>query len=117
MYRISPARSVRTYDSGHYERSGQLALVGTRPPDPSTDRNPLDNDALVRPAAGYRPRCCVDPLRPPRVMDEGWDGEIQVSEATKELVQEMFDLRHRGTIEVKGQAPMGTWILERRSTS
>jgi adenylate cyclase len=41
----------------------------------------------------------------------GTPGEIQITRATYELVQDEFVCRRRGTIVVKGTGEMETWYL------
>lgn len=47
-----------------------------------------------------------------RMESHGTDGRIQVTQATYELIKEMFILEFRGTIPVKGKGEMPTWYLE-----
>jgi class 3 adenylate cyclase len=46
-----------------------------------------------------------------RMESQGTPGEIQVTEATYELIRDDFDLRPRGTVNVKGKGDMETWYL------
>jgi adenylate cyclase len=46
-----------------------------------------------------------------RMESHGLPGEIQVTERTYERLRERFELRPRGTIEVKGKGPMTTYLL------
>jgi guanylate cyclase len=47
-----------------------------------------------------------------RMESHGLPGEIQVTTATRNLLDGRFRGRRRGTIEVKGKGPLETWILE-----
>jgi len=51
-----------------------------------------------------------------RMESHGVPGRIHLSDATYELIRDEFECEPRGTIEVKGKAPMRTWFLvgERR---
>jgi class 3 adenylate cyclase len=44
----------------------------------------------------------------------GLPGSVQVSESTRVLLKDEFDLEERGTIEVKGKGPMRTWLVRGR---
>ncbi|MBS1891596.1 MAG: adenylate/guanylate cyclase domain-containing protein [Actinobacteria bacterium] len=46
-----------------------------------------------------------------RMESHGVPGAIQVTERVYELLHERYELRRRGTIEVKGKGPMGTYLL------
>jgi adenylate cyclase len=46
-----------------------------------------------------------------RMESHGTPGEIQVTEATYELIKDEFELRPRGTVNVKGKGDMATWYL------
>jgi guanylate cyclase len=46
-----------------------------------------------------------------RMESHGVPGEIQITRATYELVQDEFVCEPRGTIDVKGKGPMETWFL------
>jgi adenylate cyclase len=46
-----------------------------------------------------------------RMESHGTPGEIQITDATYELVKDEFVCRRRGTILVKGKGPMDTWYL------
>ena len=46
-----------------------------------------------------------------RMKSHGTPGEIQVTQATYELIRDDFDLRPRGTVNVKGKGDMETWYL------
>ncbi|HYQ79079.1 MAG TPA: adenylate/guanylate cyclase domain-containing protein [Solirubrobacterales bacterium] len=46
-----------------------------------------------------------------RMESHGLPGEIQVSERACERLRDEFELRRRGTIEVKGKGPMTTYLL------
>lgn len=46
-----------------------------------------------------------------RMESQGTPGEIQITRATYELLQDEFECRRRGTIEVKGKGQMETWYL------
>jgi adenylate cyclase len=50
-----------------------------------------------------------------RMESHGEPGAIQVTERTYEVLREQYELRRRGTIEVKGKGAMPTyWLLGRR---
>ena len=49
-----------------------------------------------------------------RMESHGIPGAIQLSAASRQLLDGKFRLRHRGTIEVKGKGEMETWLLEGR---
>jgi adenylate cyclase len=46
-----------------------------------------------------------------RMESHGLPGAIQVTERAHERLRDRYDLRHRGTIEVKGKRPMTTYLL------
>jgi adenylate cyclase len=46
-----------------------------------------------------------------RMESHGVPGAIQVTERAYELLRDRYDMRHRGTIEVKGKGPMSTYLL------
>ena len=46
-----------------------------------------------------------------RMESHGLAGEIQVTRPTYERLRERYELRPRGTIEIKGKGPMETWLL------
>ena len=46
-----------------------------------------------------------------RMESHGVPGAIQVTERAYEQLRDRYDLRHRGTIEVKGKGPMTTYLL------
>lgn len=46
-----------------------------------------------------------------RMESHGLPGEIQVTERAYERLRDRFELRRRGTIEVKGKGPMTTYLL------
>jgi class 3 adenylate cyclase len=46
-----------------------------------------------------------------RMESHGVPGEIQVSEATFELLRDTFVFDERGVIEIKGKGPMRTYLL------
>jgi adenylate cyclase len=46
-----------------------------------------------------------------RMEEHGTPGEIQITQATYELLKDEFVCRRRGTIEVKGKGQMETWYL------
>jgi len=46
-----------------------------------------------------------------RMESHGLPGEIQVTERAYERLRDRFELRSRGTIEVKGKGPMATYLL------
>jgi adenylate cyclase len=49
-----------------------------------------------------------------RMESHGVPGTIQVTERVYEQLRDRYDLRQRGTIEVKGKGPMTTYLLLRR---
>jgi guanylate cyclase len=49
-----------------------------------------------------------------RMESHGTPGEIQITRATYELLEDEFVCRPRGTIDVKGKGAMETWYLEGR---
>ncbi len=49
-----------------------------------------------------------------RMESHGVPGAIQVTERACEKLRDRYDLRRRGTIEVKGKGPMTTYLLLRR---
>ena len=49
-----------------------------------------------------------------RMESHGVPGAIQVTERVYEQLDDRYDLRQRGTIEVKGKGPMTTYLLLRR---
>lgn len=46
-----------------------------------------------------------------RMQSQGLPGRIQVTEATRELLQHRFELKRRGTLRVRGKGRMPTWFL------
>jgi class 3 adenylate cyclase len=50
-----------------------------------------------------------------RMESHGVPGEIQLSAASRRLLDGKYALRSRGTIEVKGKGAMETWLLSSRS--
>jgi adenylate cyclase len=50
-----------------------------------------------------------------RMESHGMPGAIQVSERAYECLRGRYDLRQRGTIDVKGKGPMTTYLLLRRA--
>lgn len=52
-----------------------------------------------------------------RMESHGVAGEIQISSTTHRLLGDDFRCRPRGSIELKGKAPMETWILEGRNSA
>jgi guanylate cyclase len=49
-----------------------------------------------------------------RMESQGTPGDIQITQATYELLKEEFVCTRRGTIQVKGKGEMETWYLVRR---
>jgi class 3 adenylate cyclase len=49
-----------------------------------------------------------------RMESHGVPGMIQLSSASRELLDGKFRLHHRGLIEIKGKGEMDTWLLEGR---
>lgn len=52
--------------------------------------------------------------RASRMESHGVPGEIQVSDATKRLLDEDFVFEDRGMLEIKGIGETRAWILKRR---
>jgi class 3 adenylate cyclase len=52
-----------------------------------------------------------------RMESHGLPGTIQVTERAYERLRDRYDLRQRGTIEVKGKGPMTTYLLISRRDS
>jgi adenylate cyclase len=52
-----------------------------------------------------------------RMESHGIPGEIQVSEATRDLLDDQFTFIDRGLIEIKGKGPMQTYLLQRNGES
>jgi class 3 adenylate cyclase len=50
-----------------------------------------------------------------RMESHGIPGAIQVTERVRERLRNRYDLRRRGTIEVKGKRPMTTYLLLKRA--
>jgi class 3 adenylate cyclase len=50
-----------------------------------------------------------------RMESHGEPGKIQVTEATRNLLEGRFTLAERGIIAVKGKGEMRTWFLEARA--
>ena len=46
-----------------------------------------------------------------RMESHGTPGEIQVTQATYELLRDEFELEPRGTVSVKGKGDVETWYL------
>ena len=46
-----------------------------------------------------------------RMESHGIAGRIQMSESTRQALNQPFSLEHRGFIEVKGKGEMSTWFL------
>ena len=46
-----------------------------------------------------------------RMESDGLPGEIQVTEATYELVRDRYECVPRPTVEVKGKGVMRTWLV------
>jgi adenylate cyclase len=47
-----------------------------------------------------------------RMESHGVAGAIQLSEASRRLLDGKFRMQHRGLIEIKGKGEMDTWILD-----
>ena len=45
----------------------------------------------------------------------GVPGKVQLTNNTRQLVEDEFECERRGTIEVKGKGQMETWFLVRRN--
>jgi class 3 adenylate cyclase len=52
-----------------------------------------------------------------RMESQGVAGRVQVTEATRHRLAEIFRLEERGTIDLKGTGPMTTWFLTGRSAA
>jgi adenylate cyclase len=50
-----------------------------------------------------------------RMESQGVAGRVQVTQATRHRLSEVFRLEERGTIDLKGTGPMTTWFLSGRS--
>ena len=48
-----------------------------------------------------------------RMESNGLQGEIQISEATRDRLTGSYELRERGLIDVKGKGPMRVWLVDR----
>src|SRR5687768_598991 len=46
-----------------------------------------------------------------RMESQGTPGQIQVTEATYQLLREEFELEPRGTVPIKGKGDVETWYL------
>jgi class 3 adenylate cyclase len=49
-----------------------------------------------------------------RMESHGQPGQVQVSEATKKLLEDKYDFTPMGVIEIKNSAPMPTYLLQRK---
>jgi class 3 adenylate cyclase len=47
-----------------------------------------------------------------RMESHGIPGTIQLSAASRVLLDGKYRLQHRGTIEIKGKGTMDTWLLQ-----
>ena len=52
-----------------------------------------------------------------RMQAHGLPGEIQVTRAVRDLLEDRYTFRERGMIDVKGVGEMNTWILLGRAES
>ena len=52
-----------------------------------------------------------------RMESHGVAGRVQVTQATRHRLSEVFRLEERGTIDLKGTGPMNTWFLTGRTAS
>ena len=52
-----------------------------------------------------------------RMESHGVAGRVQVTQATRHRLSEVFQLEERGTIDLKGTGPMRTWFLTGRDAS
>jgi adenylate cyclase len=52
-----------------------------------------------------------------RMESHGVAGRVQVTQATRHRLSELFHLEERGTIDLKGTGPMRTWFLTGRDAS
>jgi adenylate cyclase len=50
-----------------------------------------------------------------RMESHGVAGRVQVTQATRQRLSQLFRLEERGTIELKGTGPMNTWFLTGRA--
>jgi class 3 adenylate cyclase len=50
-----------------------------------------------------------------RMESHGQPGQVQVSEVTRKLLEDMYDFEPMGVIEIKNSAPMPTYLLKRRT--
>jgi class 3 adenylate cyclase len=46
-----------------------------------------------------------------RMESHGEPGTIHVTDDTRQLLKDMYELRPRGEIQIKGKGPMTTWFL------
>ncbi len=49
-----------------------------------------------------------------RMESHGQPGQVQVSEVTRKLLEDLYDFEPMGVIEIKNSAPMPTYLLKRR---
>ncbi|MES1194570.1 MAG: adenylate/guanylate cyclase domain-containing protein, partial [Opitutus sp.] len=49
-----------------------------------------------------------------RMESHGQPGKIQVSEATKKLIESKYDFTPVGVIEIKNSSPMPTYLLAKK---
>jgi adenylate cyclase len=49
-----------------------------------------------------------------RMESHGQPGQIQVSEATKQLLGDKYDFHPMGVLEIKHSAPMPTYLLRKK---
>lgn len=52
-----------------------------------------------------------------RMESHGQPGHVQVSEATRKLLEDKYDFEPMGVIEIKNSAPMPTYLLRRRAAT
>ncbi len=52
-----------------------------------------------------------------RMESHGVPGRIQITEATRDLIQNEYECIPRGEIDIKGKGRMKTWFLEGRLES
>ena len=52
-----------------------------------------------------------------RMESHGIPGRVQITEATRDLIQDEYECIPRGEIDIKGKGRMKTWFLEGRLES
>ncbi|MGA7689037.1 MAG: adenylate/guanylate cyclase domain-containing protein [Jiangellales bacterium] len=51
-------------------------------------------------------------VQEPRMESHGIPGQIQITETTRALLDDEFACTERGVIDVKGDGPTRTWLLD-----